>query len=92
MTDVFHHGVSVQEISGGTRPLRTVSTATIGLVAIADDADATTFPLNTPVLISDVQVNGKVSASGDVVAGDISLQNHKHGGVTAGGAQTQGPV
>lgn len=36
----------------------------------------------------DVSIEGKVDATGDVKAGDISLQQHKHGGVTAGGGTT----
>lgn len=51
----YHHGVRVIEINEGTRPIRTVSTAVIGLVATADDADVTVFPLNVPVLITNVQ-------------------------------------
>ncbi|WP_372373275.1 phage tail sheath protein [Vreelandella venusta] len=47
------HGVNVVEINQGTRPIRTVSTAVIGLVATAPLADETAFPLNTPVLITD---------------------------------------
>lgn len=54
MTD-YHHGVKVLEINEGTRPIRTVSTAVIGLVATASDADAQFFPENTPVLITNVQ-------------------------------------
>lgn len=50
----YHHGVRVIEINEGTRPIRTVSTAIIGLVATADDADATYFPENKPVLITNV--------------------------------------
>jgi phage tail sheath protein FI len=34
----YHHGVRVIEINEGTRPIRTVSTAVIGLVATAPDA------------------------------------------------------
>lgn len=52
--DNYHHGVRVQELNDGTRPIRTVSTAVVGLVATADDADATTFPLNVPVLVTNV--------------------------------------
>lgn len=51
----YHHGVRVVEINEGTRPIRTVSTAVIGLVATADDADVTAFPLNVPVLVTNVQ-------------------------------------
>ncbi len=52
--DQYHHGVRVVEITGGSRPIRTVSTAVIGLVATASDADAATFPLDTPVLVTNV--------------------------------------
>jgi phage tail sheath protein FI len=34
----YHHGIRVIEITGGTRPIRTVSTAVIGLVATAPAA------------------------------------------------------
>lgn len=52
MPTTYHHGVRVVEINEGGRPIRTVSTAVIGLIATADDADPTVFPLNTPVLVS----------------------------------------
>ena len=63
----YHHGVRVIEISGGTRPIRTIATAVIGIVCVAPDADAATFPLNTPKLITDVfQAIGKAgTASAD---------------------------
>lgn len=54
LTD-YHHGVRVAEVTDGARTLTTVSTAIIGLVATGTDADATAFPLDTPVLITDVQ-------------------------------------
>ena len=61
----YHHGVKVLEINNGTRPIRTVSTAVIGLVATADDADAQFFPENTPVLITNVQAAiGKAGKQG----------------------------
>lgn len=40
----YHHGVRVFEISEGVRTIRTISTAIIGLVATASDADAAVFP------------------------------------------------
>ncbi|WDM87556.1 phage tail sheath protein [Pseudomonas asiatica] len=55
MTDEYHHGVRVVEINEGTRPIRTVSTAIVGMVCTADDADPLAFPLDTPVLITRVQ-------------------------------------
>ena len=51
----FHHGVQVVEINDGTRVISTVSTAIVGMVCTASDADATMFPLNEPVLITSVQ-------------------------------------
>ena len=51
----YHHGVEVIEINDGTRTISTVSTAIIGMVCTASDADDSTFPLNEPVLITSVQ-------------------------------------
>lgn len=48
----YHHGVRVVEINEGSIPLRTIATAIIGAVCVADDADALAFPLNVPVLVS----------------------------------------
>lgn len=55
MADEYHHGVRVVEINEGSRPIRTVSTAIVGMVCTADDADPVAFPLDTPVLITRVQ-------------------------------------
>ncbi len=54
MAEEYHHGVRVTEISDGVRTIRTVSTAIIGMVCTASDADATAFPLDEPVLITNV--------------------------------------
>ncbi|WP_343711500.1 phage tail sheath protein [Kosakonia radicincitans] len=51
----YHHGVQVVEINDGTRVISTASTAIVGMVCTASDADAATFPLNEPVLITSVQ-------------------------------------
>ncbi|MFO6503677.1 phage tail sheath protein [Serratia marcescens] len=50
----YHHGVRVVEINDGTRVISTVSTAVVGMVCTGKDADPKLFPLNTPVLITDV--------------------------------------
>lgn len=55
MAQDYHHGVRVLEINEGTRPIRTVSTAVVGLVATGLDADVDTFPLDTPVLLTNIQ-------------------------------------
>ncbi|WP_312477984.1 phage tail sheath protein [Stutzerimonas nitrititolerans] len=54
MSTEYHHGVRVLEINEGTRPIRTVSTAIVGMLCTASDADPATFPLNKPVLLTDV--------------------------------------
>ncbi|HHT2664351.1 TPA: phage tail sheath protein [Citrobacter freundii] len=51
----YHHGVEVVEINDGTRTISTVSTAVVGMVCTASDADAGAFPLNEPVLITNPQ-------------------------------------
>lgn len=43
-------------------------------------------------LNGDLVVKGKVSADGDVLVGSISLKGHKHSGVSAGSAQSGGPL
>lgn len=65
----YHHGVRVVEINDGTRTISTVSTAIVGMVCTAEDADATTFPLNKPVLITNVlSAIGKAGVKGTLAA------------------------
>jgi len=52
MSETFLHGVEVVQIDDGPRPIQTVRSSVIGLVGTAPNADATAFPLNTPVLIA----------------------------------------
>jgi hypothetical protein len=40
----YHHGVRVVEINDGTRVISTVSTAIVGMVCTAEDADADNIP------------------------------------------------
>lgn len=61
----FKHGITVTEVTSGARTLAAVSTAIIGLVGTAPDADAADFPLNQCVLISDVEAAiGTIGADG----------------------------
>lgn len=65
----FKHGVQVLEINEGTRVISTVSTAIIGMVCTASDADEKMFPLNVPVLITDVvAAAGKAGTKGTLAA------------------------
>ena len=52
MAELFLHGVEVLDIDSGSRPIQTVRSSVIGIVGTAPSADATAFPLNTPVLIA----------------------------------------
>lgn len=47
----YHHGIRNYEESAGLAVASNIATAVIALLGTADDADATVFPLNTPVLI-----------------------------------------
>lgn len=63
--DQYHHGVRVLEADDGTRPIRTISSAVVGFVATAEDADPKTFPLNTPVLATNIlAAAGKAGTKG----------------------------
>lgn len=65
MATDYHHGVRVLEINEGTRPIRTVATAVVGMVCTAEDADPVAFPLNRPVLLTDVlTASGKAGVKG----------------------------
>lgn len=50
--------------------------------------------INAPTvrIETNLHVVGAITSTGDVTAGGVSLQNHRHGGVTAGAAQTGTPV
>lgn len=51
----IEHGIKILEPVTGARPITLVATAVIGLIATASDADAVTFPLDKPVLVTDVR-------------------------------------
>jgi phage tail sheath protein FI len=73
----YHHGVRVIEVSDGRRPIRTIATAVIGLVAIASDADAAFFPLDTPVLVTDVLAAiGKAGTNGTLAMALDAIADH----------------
>lgn len=67
MATDYHHGVRVIEVSDGARPIRTIETAVIGVVVTGADADAATFPLNRPALVTDIATAiGKAGDSGSL--------------------------
>lgn len=54
MASSYKHGISTVENNSGARPTVPFSTNIIGLVATAPAADAAVFPLNEPVLITNI--------------------------------------
>lgn len=55
MATNYHHGVSSEETTDTSTIINDIDSAVIGVVCTADDADAATFPLNTPVLLTRVK-------------------------------------
>ncbi|WP_145525374.1 phage tail sheath subtilisin-like domain-containing protein [Yersinia rohdei] len=80
----YHRSARVIEINEGTRPIRTVSTAVVGMVCTSDDADTTLFPLNTPVLLTDV-----LAASGKAGETEAETTSNIIGSVTPDGCKTK---
>lgn len=68
MTTTFLHGVEVLQIDTGARPIQTVRSSVIGLVGTAPDADATKFPLNTPVLVTSKSEYATIGSTGTIKA------------------------
>jgi len=68
-----------------------INATTIGSATVSAQGGITlTAPLVT--INGDVQVSGKVTTTGDVIAGTISLQNHHTSGVTPGSGTSGVPV
>ena len=60
-----HHGITTNEFTQGVRSISDISTAIIGMVCTADDADREYFPLNTPVFYTSAyDVLGKAGTQG----------------------------
>ncbi|NPS37572.1 hypothetical protein HPT15_13195 [Pseudomonas aeruginosa] len=73
-------GVAFVEINPTTHAVNATTTGPMALTA----------PLVT--INGDMKVNGRVDTTGDVKAGTISLQTHRHTGVTPGSGTSGGPT
>lgn len=62
------HGIFVTEPLTGGRPLSDISSAVIGLVATSADADVDFFPLNKPVLVTDLRAAISKAGAGGTLA------------------------
>ncbi|HDL8471774.1 TPA: phage tail sheath protein [Yersinia enterocolitica] len=70
----YHHGVRIVEINDGIRIISTVSTAVVGMVCTGDDADTALFPLNRPVLITDLlAAAGKAGKKGTLATSLLAI-------------------
>ena len=82
MSDEYLHGVRVTEINEAIRTLTVSSTSVIGLVATAQDADAETFPLNNPTLLTGITSSviakaGKTGTLARALDGIVDITNTK---------------
>lgn len=66
------HGITVNEPVTGVRPINTVATAVIGMVCTAADADGAFFPLNRPVLVTDVRAALAKAGTGGTLAKSLA--------------------
>lgn len=55
MSETRFHGARIRENTDLVAAINDIESGVIGVVAVADDADAETFPLDTPVLLTRVQ-------------------------------------
>lgn len=88
---------AVSSPSSSAIEIRSLDASTV----IALDPTAQTVEITAPggaTITADVTINGTLHVTGtitsdnDVLAGSISLKNHKHPGVQSGGSQTGTPV
>ncbi len=67
MPQQFLHGVETVEIDDGLRPIATVKSSMIGLVGTAPLAQADTFPVNAPVLVTGPRMAAGLGADGTLL-------------------------
>lgn len=69
MSEQFLHGVQVVEILDGSRPIQTVRSSVVGIIGTAPEADATKFPLNTPIALTGPRAAADIGATGTLKDG-----------------------
>lgn len=62
------HGVKMLELGAGAAALSIIATSIWGLVAVAPQADPEIFPLNTPVLVTDLDAAILAAGAGGTLA------------------------
>lgn len=76
-----HHGITANEYTEGVRSISDISTAIIGMVCTAEDADQKVFPLNTPIfatsaydLLAKAGTKGTLAKSLDAIVDQADAQ------------------
>ena len=76
-----HHGITANEYTEGVRSISDITTAIIGMVCTAEDADAKVFPLNTPIfatsaydLLAKAGTKGTLAKSLDAIVDQADAQ------------------
>ena len=76
-----HHGITANEYTEGVRSISDISTAIIGMVCTAEDADAQVFPHNTPIfatsaydLLAKAGTKGTLAKSLDAIVDQADAQ------------------
>lgn len=76
-----HHGITANEYTEGVRSISDISTAIIGMVCTAEDADAKVFPLNMPIfatsaydLLAKAGTKGTLAKSLDAIVDQADAQ------------------
>ncbi|SNS20607.1 hypothetical protein SAMN06295912_102261 [Sphingomonas laterariae] len=71
------HGIQTVEVNDGVRSIATAATAIVGLVVTGPAADAVKFPLDRPVLVTDVEAAiGAAGDTGTMKAALRAIANH----------------
>lgn len=76
-----HHGITANEYTEGVRSISDISTAIIGMVCTAEDADSKVFPLNAPIfatsaydLLAKAGTKGTLAKSLDAIVDQADAQ------------------
>ncbi len=81
MSETRFHGARVRESTGLATAINDVDSSVIGIVATADDADETLFPLNKPTLLTRVSdVLGKAGTKGTLYKSLKAVADGEHEG------------
>ncbi|MGP3147261.1 phage tail protein, partial [Serratia bockelmannii] len=72
----FHHGVRTRETQHLGDAINDIDSSVIGVICTADDADASMFPLDTPVLLTRVaSAIGKAGKTGTLRQTLVAISN-----------------